>query len=745
MIHNIKTPISKRIIWGPKLDVLQASPFIDLKTNQILSIGTTGFTLDEVASDVIKPTLIISLKYFVFVFVIINDSNPTNVTILDSFKDWNDEVSYINRYFFIRVKFDIDEAVLKNNLLDAFNNTYYDIPNEKTFADYFGEYALDNGDSINLKSSNNDTSYFTYNWINVVSPINSNANYQTFIEHFLSIKAFKKLRFFNLYKYNYILTDCEIGKIYLKNFDLTNLAGCTLKFHLDIDGVFDDVIQINLSLKKDIFTLFTQQEEMTPNIGGSVEFTFDLPFFYDTNKPLDKDWQFNIEVTSDEGYLYDGNNSFDILSFFIEVLEDSSKMLLYSRNPIKIEFKSDEVSIDDEIPENLTLNASLFCEKEYATSDDLGNENFTKVLDQYAYPKINNIEIGIGSMNIEKLLNTFMEKQYQDNLFEALPYSNNNNIAHHLLKRFYYKYYESFGSPVVNGVISNSSIYTVMLGGVGFLDFANGNKGLAEPLLLTVDTRIVSQNVIKYNQYIGKGQPCFLYFIKPKNNGFDNDFTVNIKFYYTDMTSQVVDDILLFTDSNTLSDFGAYFIKCGYNDIVQFSNPMKSIYRWDITIKCPKDETSFDLTKSFYLACDSLYTLNLMYRNSLGGYDTISLEAPKEYNFTTQKIENERFLNDNYQLHDAQFIQETAKARESIKVNTGNRMLTIFQKEMKELLTSKYVFILPKNTSDVFIPININAGNFKIADESDFVYDVKLELQVANNYINKDDLELWYK
>lgn len=739
MIYNFKTPIDKNktveafsFAKPPYIPIPEGTDFIlDIPP---LPIGTLTPN---------KSTLIFATKTSTKIFVFSDDSNPDIVSTLFSKSDING----FEDLAVIRIKWSNDDSTMRSRILSAFNDFHHGVFFE-ALADDLNRIAVDISTGIKIPGITESVgiAYDNINGSINQPPIPPSEEMKHFIYNLVWMN--EKLYWFNFHRYYGNYWEGNSAFFSINNIDLTGKELLNFDFKLDYsnENAFD--VRLLIDIKDNgnkLHDTFTYT--ITANTSGTINPQFILPASYGvSNLPFDTKGQITISIDDNSTEnLRNVDLKFFIHNLVYEIYIDETSKLNYTRNPIQIGFITNDIIDGASIRENFTINSSLFCEKKYAVSNDLQNNNFANVLEQYVFPKVLPDGNGIGFMNIEKLLNNFMEKQYQDNLFESLPYGNNNNIAHHILKRFFYQFYEAFGSPVVNGVISNSSFYTAMLGGVGFLDFANGNKALAEPLLLTVDTRIVSQNVIKYNQYIGKKQPCFLYFIKPKNNGFDNDFTVNIKFYYTDMTSQVVDDILLFTDSNILSDFGAYFIKCGYNDIVQFSNPMKSIYRWDITIKCPKEETSFDLTKSFYLAEDSLYTLNLMYRNSLGGYDTISLDAPKEYNFTTQKTEVERFLDSDYQIHDAQFIQETANARESIKVNTGNRMLTIFQKEIKELLTSKYVFILPKNISDVFIPININAGNFKIADESDFVYDVKLELQVANNYINKDDLELWYK
>lgn len=746
MIYNIKTPIDKNktveafsFAYPPYIPIPKGTDFIlDIPP---LPIGTLTPN---------KSTIIFSNGTLMQIYVISDDAIPSTYSILFSFggdpTPGNPKPPLI---CVIRVKYDASENQMRENLKNAFN---WHIPQtlEKVNLQLMlsATSIINTGSSVDLVHVNN-SSYVSYDNINGSidqPPIPPSEEMKHFIYNLVWMN--EKLYWFNFHRYYGNYWEGNSAFFSINNIDLTGKELLNFDFKLDYsnENAFD--VRLLIDIKDNgnkLHDTFTYT--ITANTSGTINPQFILPASYGvSNLPFDTKGQITISIDDNSTEnLRNVDLKFFIHNLVYEIYIDETSKLNYTRNPIQIGFITNDIIDGASIRENFTINSSLFCEKKYAVSNDLQNNNFANVLEQYVFPKVLPDGNGIGFMNIEKLLNNFMEKQYQDNLFESLPYGNNNNIAHHILKRFFYQFYEAFGSPVVNGDVLNSSFYTAMLGGVGFLDFANGNKALAEPLLLTVDTKMKINDVVKFRQNVHQKQPCFLYFVKPKNNGFDNDFIIDIQFYYTNNTNQTISNALTITDSNTLSDFGAYFIKCGYDDVVDLSNPMKSIYRWDIIVKCPKDSEPVTLIKSFYLDCDSLYTLNLMYRNSLGGFDTIALDAPKEYNFSTQKTENERFLNDNYQLHDAQFIQETANASESIKVNTGNRMLTIFQKEMKELLTSKYVFILPKNISDVFIPININAGNFKIADESDFVYDVKLDLQIANNYINKDDFELWYK
>lgn len=389
---------------------------------------------------------------------------------------------------------------------------------------------------------------------------------------------------------------------------------------------------------------------------------------------------------------------------------------------------------------NFLTNIRLLCEKNYRSGD------YEKIVDLYAYPvnePVASVNHFISRYRVEKLLYDFMNKTYKENLQAALPYSANYPNAHHLLKLFYFRFFESYGTPSENKFISDSSPYVAALSGVGHLAFVNRKYLSAFGWLHPSG---IIDNAMNLKQYVDKDQPAWLYFYMQPSDGNDIGGVTRIYMviYYDDGSTYTTDFTYVPAFDVPINECKAFFIPAGYRQRVNdFGNTStKSSYMWDIIVEI--DDGDCQLSKRFVLDCTSCYRSYLMYQNSYGGYDTVVITAPKEHSLElTDGKEVERILSDDYKTHDSQFEATIPKVRQSVKANLGFKKTTDFD-VLKELLISKYVFVLPKGTSDVFIPVNIDHKTIKLESEDDFEKNYTFEFSPAHEFKNFEN-NIWSK
>lgn len=392
----------------------------------------------------------------------------------------------------------------------------------------------------------------------------------------------------------------------------------------------------------------------------------------------------------------------------------------------------------EQYQENFTNNIQLLCEKNYLVND------FQKLVDLYSFP-INEPDGDdahyISRFKIDRILYDFMNKIYQEKLAEALPYVANFPHAKHLLKQFKFKYYETFGMPGVNQIVNDSATYIAALYGAGHVDFINRKTFNGFGFLHSSG---IEFNPISLKQYVDIDQPCWLYFYLQISDS--NDLAGVSRCFYiahfddgTTVTNDIASASVFDLPSNSSNTF---FVKAGYNqlNLSALNTSTKKVYKWQVVIEID----DFSLTKTFVLDCCSNYKSFIMYQNSRGGYDTVAITAPKEFSLElTEGKEVERILSPDYVAHDSQFEATIPKVRQNIKSFIGWKKSSDFD-VLKELLMSKYVFIIPKNTTDVFLPINIDRKNVQIESEDDFQRNYSIEFSPAHEFKNFEN-NLWLK
>ncbi len=394
--------------------------------------------------------------------------------------------------------------------------------------------------------------------------------------------------------------------------------------------------------------------------------------------------------------------------------------------------------------ENFTTNLHLFCEENYLEAD------FVKLTEYYSYPK--NEPEGEDNHFISRFpginepLYDFLAKIYKENLSEALPYVANYPIAKHLLKQFYFKYFEAYGSPAANKIIKSSDTYIAALYGAGHLAFVN-RKSLDVFGWLHPSGR--SDNPLELVQYIDKDQPVWLYyFINPNDdNGIDpTTSSIILIIYLSDGTTAAIDITYGPAVDGEVNKTKTFFMDASYGYLQpiweSYETPDIKVFKYDIIIII--GDNFVTATKTFIVDCCSSYKSFLMYRNSYGGFDTLMIAAPKEYSLElTEGKEVERILGDNYSKHDSQYQATIPKARQNIKCYTGFKKASEVD-VLKELLISDMVFVVPKNTTDVFIPVNLDRKTIQIESEDEYERTFAIEFSPAHDFKNFEQ-NIWLK
>ncbi len=406
-----------------------------------------------------------------------------------------------------------------------------------------------------------------------------------------------------------------------------------------------------------------------------------------------------------------------------------------------LSFQNYAAGTSDVFLENYSMNLSLYAKQAPIAAPTL---DFEHVADYYQYPKLEGPPFPAyrARININEDLLQFMEKNYRDYIIYALPFTANNYRMDGVATEFYYKFYEAYGFPSQKKKIQKSATYHALLGGLGFFDYAELYY-YPSPLFKNLEYSLHHYDT----QYIHKMQPCYACFLADRKDyrigGYRHEaWQVDIIAHFTDGTNTVVTnyythDISLFTDTQ----WYAFCYPIDFNNLSldSITPPGEQIYYYEIYIKADNGDTLF-YRKNIILDPAS-YLTPLMYRNSLGGWDTFMIATPKEYSLdikggeeTKQQLVQGFTWENSYQYHHREYSQSTPKARESIKAFLGYHRIEDYD-TIKELLMSDHVYI-PDLVLNRFLPINIDRKNVRLEAEDEFVNNIPIEFSPAHDYIN---------
>jgi hypothetical protein len=308
--------------------------------------------------------------------------------------------------------------------------------------------------------------------------------------------------------------------------------------------------------------------------------------------------------------------------------------------------------------------------------------------------------------------------RYMNSLGGDVPTFNQNiktECSKNIVK-FYIRYREVYGDILYDYYVNSSAYYYALFGGLRKQDF-NGNTLIGQLSSSTVKPFLTWQPASKE---VGRNDQEYLY-------------------YYYDGTSGIKTQVKLFFDDGTTSVNYITSIYTSHNNCVQilpagFSQLNLSTYevggitiiKYQLKLVDASNVAISDMRE--YLLDENEYdnARYFLYKNSIGGYDTIRFLGDAENTLDMDFDLNERFLASGFTSQDGQRVKSSISFTQAMEVSTG-----LIDKELKislqDLLISPDVYEI---VDGKFVSIQIlNKDNEKIFNEGEDVHPLILKYQ----------------
>jgi hypothetical protein len=183
--------------------------------------------------------------------------------------------------------------------------------------------------------------------------------------------------------------------------------------------------------------------------------------------------------------------------------------------------------------------------------------------------------------------------------------------------------------------------------------------------------------------------------------------------------------------------YGVYEFPAGYNSLgitakLKADYPDKEVESWAVTVM--DGSTAVSETREFVL--DNLSheaERELVFANSVGGYDTIMLTGEGELS-REHEPEPVNVLNAGFELPTKRNFRSTVK--EIVKANTG-WLTTELRSYISELLISREVYEISGNE---LLPVNILKQSIVAAKDNDTLQALQIEYEPVTNYYYENGL-----
>lgn len=373
----------------------------------------------------------------------------------------------------------------------------------------------------------------------------------------------------------------------------------------------------------------------------------------------------------------------------------------FTKNPIYLALSAD----DPGTKQNLSFICRVFVEENYLS----GSYSQKADLEQPAFN-------GETVFQVQQIIDAYVSAH--------LPIYNQTVVtrAENIFKRFYLEFLEKYGNPATESSVKQVTVSYALLGGLSFIEYATNN--FFSSYLPNTKPFLSWQPV---NKQVFKDQPEFLYFIV---NSFEvTDLSLKIVINHKDGTTTEKADV--FTQAG-VNRYEVYIFPAGFNqiDVQQIADDESNaseITSYILYVE-DQDENIISEFRTYTINNDyEPFKKTFLYLNSLGGFDTLVCTGKAETTLKTSMQAVEKILAYNYSTTD--FERETLNKSGEQTVNFSTGWITKEQAErLQDFLISEEVYL---DTGTRYIRVEVNAGTYKIDDETDTRHYISGTYQLA--------------
>jgi hypothetical protein len=375
---------------------------------------------------------------------------------------------------------------------------------------------------------------------------------------------------------------------------------------------------------------------------------------------------------------------------------------------------SSTVATNKSVRDNFNINLEVWVNDPGTTLD-----GFKRLITLSAPPNSNNQ----AEFNISTVLDRFMESLNPLDAPNAFNTGQNTKLA----RKYYVRYYESYGDPEQKYAVTQSATKTVLLGGLKKEDWP-GNTMVAS--LLTSNSSSLNKPFLTWlpaTKIVTRAQydVLYYYYCQTVNTSSLNS---KMKLYFNNGTNST------FTvDTFSNPSAGVYCFGCGFANLglSGFETSTVKVTKYEIWLT-DSTNTRISAIRTFYVD-DISYEFEKIfyYRNSLGGYDVIRFTGDTEKSKMIEYDESGKFLPSNYSAATGESVKNDLNYNDVYEAGSG-----LLDKDVKialeDLLISKDVYVV---IGTKLLSIFIMNKDEKIYNEGDDLH--PLVLKYRRNYTNR--------
>lgn len=279
-----------------------------------------------------------------------------------------------------------------------------------------------------------------------------------------------------------------------------------------------------------------------------------------------------------------------------------------------------------------------------------------------------------------------------------------------LTKQYFVRYYERYGDTVTEQEVITGVTKAVMMAGTNF-PFFNANTDFFTDYLVPSKAFLTW---LPAEQDITVAQHQYLYF--PIVSAATTSFKSKADIFYTDDTSDLDVEIGAAPGSE---QYEIYIIPVGFSQVVQaVSDGGKTVDHYIIYITDQADAVVSELRTYYLDRKEYLSTAHVLYKNSIGGYDTLRVTGDLAFGLDVTKSVFETILPSTYDLMDPQFHEFNVSGREFIQMSTGH-MKKADLIHLQELILSESIFQID---SVAYLPLTLDTKSITFTQTSADLY-----------------------
>jgi hypothetical protein len=398
--------------------------------------------------------------------------------------------------------------------------------------------------------------------------------------------------------------------------------------------------------------------------------------------------------------------------------------------------KNPDYDLRAETPPGTALNVTNG--PQTAGVSEIKNENYTLILSVYVYnqeidtyaPYLYDEFIKAKTYELEPLADStadfYIESAIQPYFpNDVLPDWNQSGmvVTTDLLKKFYYRYSEKYGTPAIQKSTVESSVIYALNGGINILDF-NTKSFYSDILLSGFSYKFLTWHPL--TKKLTKEQHDYLYFIDITEPTFA---TLRYAAKLVDGTNENID--VTFTPTN---QYDVHIIPVGYNYVNGLAFT-KDVVSYNVDIARLSHGIPISEKRSFTIIEETpLLAKYYLFKNSLGAYQSIMFDGEQIKGIAVDKLSANKILN----FDDDETINENVVA--ITQFNISNKVYTGFKTQadldiFMEFLVSKSVL---EQTDTYYKPVIVDAQKVTLYKKQEFIASAAVVIidNTENNYSN---------